>query len=368
MWNIHFKDSVNQYPTFALLGEPARKKNVTLELQLLADVALIGSPSVGKSSLINSVSNTKAKIGDYPFTTIVPNLGSISVWDFHFNMIDIPGLIKWAAEWKGLGNDFLRHILKSRIFCFIWDLEKLDNWLNEIPDLLDEIVKYIHEKVDADAEISLEERDGWIVLIATKFDEVILFKKIIFALNKYDLINDDEIVWEYKKQFLINLNNFTKKELDFEITADMLEKNCFVVSAASHYGLDKWINKIAEILKKSPAIEHIFDDDVQEWEFRDEYNILVKDITSTEKQKLLDEWYIDEIDSKYNKVREVRDPEFCKRVFITQWWNEEGEMYFWKMMNEIWFMEEFENSWIKKWDVIKVKSYYDWEHDRYILF
>ena len=368
MWNIHFKDSVNQYPTFALLGEPARKKNVTLELQLLADVALIGSPSVGKSSLINSVSNTKAKIWDYPFTTIVPNLWSISVGDFHFNMIDIPGLIKWAAEWKWLGNDFLRHILKSRIFCFIWDLEKLDNWLNEIPDLLDEIVKYIHEKVDSEAEISLEQREDWIVLIARKFDEVILFKKIIFALNKYDLINDDEIVWEYKKQFLINLNNFTKKELDFDITMNMLEKNCFVVSAASHYWLDKWINKIAEILKKSPAIEHIFDDDIQEWEFRDEYNILVKDITSTEKQKLLDEWYIDEIDSKYNKVWEVRDPEFCKRVFITQWWNEEWEMYFWKMMNEIWFMEEFENSWIKKWDVIKVKSYYDWENDRYILF
>ena len=368
MWNIHFKDSVNQYPTFALLGEPARKKNVTLELQLLADVALIGSPSVGKSSLINSVSNTKAKIWDYPFTTIVPNLGSISVWNFHFNMIDIPGLIKWAAEWKWLGNDFLRHILKSRVFCFIWDLEKLDNWLNEVPDLLDEIVKYIHEKVDADAEIYLEERDGWIVLIAKKFDEVILFKKIIFALNKYDLINDDEIVWEYKKQFLINLNSFTQRELDFEITADIFEKNCFVVSAATHYGLDKWINKIAEILKKSPAIEHIFDDDVQEWEFVDEYNILIKDITDTEKQMLLDEWYIDEIDSKYNKVREVRDPEFCKRVFITQWWNEEWEMYFWKMMNEIWFMEEFENSWIKKWDVIKVKSYYDWENDRYILF
>jgi hypothetical protein len=121
-------------------------------------------------------------------------------------------------------------------------------------------------------------------------------------------------------------------------------------------------------LKKSPAVEHIFDDDVQEWEFRDEYNILVKDITNTEKQKLLEEWYIDEIDSKYSKVWEVRDPEFCKWVFITQWWNEEWEMYFWKMMNEIGFMEEFESAWIRKWDVIKVKSYYDWEHDRYILF
>lgn len=368
MWNIHFKDSVNQYPTFALLGEPARKKNVTLELQLLADVALIGSPSVWKSSLINSVSNTKAKIWDYPFTTIVPNLGSISVGNFHFNMIDIPGLIKWAAEWKWLGNDFLRHILKSRIFCFIADLGKLDNWLNEVPDLMDEIVKYIHEKVNSEAEITLEQRDDSLVLIAKKFDEIILFKKIIFALNKYDLINDDEIVWEYKKQFLIKLNDFTKKELNFEIKLDTFEKNCFVVSAASHFWLDKWTNKIAEILKKSPAVEHIFDDDVQEWEFIDEYNIMIKDITDKEKQKLIEEWYIDEIDSKYSKVWEVRDPEFCKRVFITWWWNEEWEMYFWKMMNEIGFMEEFENAWIRKWDVIKVKSYYDWENDRYILF
>ena len=124
---------------------------------------------------------------------------------------------------------------------------------------MDEIVKYIHEKVDENAEISLETRDGSLVLIAKKFDEVILFKKIIFALNKYDLINDDEIVWEYKKQFLINLNNFTKKEVNFEINSDTFEKNCFVVSAASHYWLDKWINKIAEILKKSPAVEHIFE-------------------------------------------------------------------------------------------------------------
>ena len=368
MWNIHFKDSVNQYPTFALLGEPARKKNVILELQLLADVALIWSPSVGKSSLINSVSNTKAKIWDYPFTTIVPNLGSISVGNFHFNMIDIPGLIKWAAEWKWLGNDFLRHILKSRIFCFIADLGKLDNGLNEVPDLMDEIVKYVHEKVDSEAEITLEQRDDNLVLIAKKFDEIILFKKVIFALNKYDLINDDEIVWEYKKQFLIKLNEFTQKELDFEIKWDIFEKNCFVVSAASHYWLDKWINKIAEILKKSPTAEHIFDDDIQEWEFIDEYNIMIKDITDKEKEKLIEEWYIDEIDSKFSKVWEVRDPEFCKRVFITRWGNEEWEMYFWKMMNEIWFMEEFENAGIRKWDVIKVKSYYDWEDDRYILF
>jgi GTP-binding protein len=83
-----------------LLGEPGHKKEIVLELQLLADVALIGTPSVGKTSIINSISNTKAKVADYPFTTLIPNLGSITVQNIHFNMIDIPGLIKGAAEGK----------------------------------------------------------------------------------------------------------------------------------------------------------------------------------------------------------------------------------------------------------------------------
>jgi hypothetical protein len=95
---------------------------------------------------------------------------------------------------------------------------------------------------------------------------------------------------------------------------------------------------------------------------------MVKDITETEKEKLLEEWYIEEIDAKYCKVWEVRDPEICKRVFITQWWNEEWERYFWKMMDEIWIIEEFEQSWIRKWDILKIKSYYEWEDDRYILY
>ena len=366
-WNIHFKDAVNQYPTFALLWEPARKQDIVLELQLLADVALIGTPSVWKSSLINSVSNTKAKVWDYPFTTLIPNLGSIIVWNYHFNMIDIPGLIKWAAEWKWLWNDFLRHILKARIFCFIADLEKLDSWLYEVSELLDEIIKYIHEKVDENIVITLEDRDDELVLLAKKDDEIVLFKKIIFAMNKYDLINDDEIVWEYKKQFLKIFNEYTSKELNFELKKDTFEKNCFVVSAASHYWLDNWLQRLTHILSKSTAADFNLDT-VEEWEFEDEYHIMVKDITDQEKEKLVQEWYIEEMDAKYCKIREIRDPEICKRVFITQWWNDEWENYFWKMMDELGIITEFEESNIKKWDILKIKSYYEWEDDRYILY
>lgn len=124
--NMHFKDAVHQYPNFCLLGEPGNKREIVLELQLLADVALIGTPSVGKTSLINTISNTKAKVADYPFTTLVPNLGSVTVQKTHFNVIDIPGLIKGAAEGRGLGNAFLRHILKARVFCLMADISRYD--------------------------------------------------------------------------------------------------------------------------------------------------------------------------------------------------------------------------------------------------
>jgi GTPase len=98
---MHFKDSVHQYPDFFLMGEPGQEKEIVLELQLLADVALIGSPSVGKSSLINTISHAKAKVADYPFTTL--DSKSYDVYkadDLTFNVIDIPGLIKGAAEGK----------------------------------------------------------------------------------------------------------------------------------------------------------------------------------------------------------------------------------------------------------------------------
>ena len=124
--NIHFKDSINQYPNFYLLGEPGQKKEITLELQLLADVALIGTPSVGKSSLINCMADVKAKVADYPFTTLIPNLGSVSVGDYRFNVIDIPGLIEGASKGKGLGNQFLRHILKAKIFALVTDLSRFE--------------------------------------------------------------------------------------------------------------------------------------------------------------------------------------------------------------------------------------------------
>lgn len=366
-WNIHFKNSVNQFPTFAILGEPWHTKDIVLELQLLADVALIWSPSVWKSSLINSISQTKAKVANYPFTTLVPNLWNIKVGTHHFNMIDIPWLIRWAAEWKWLGNAFLRHILKARIFCFVADLDRFDEWISEVPDLLDEIIKYIHTKIDEDVKIRIYKENKDIIMEVTQNEEPILNKKIIFAMNKYDLINDDEIIWEYKKVFLKTLNKFLKKELSFEIDKECFEHNCFVLSAATHFGLENRTKSIMNILQNTDLEEYAFSTE-EEIEFKEWEIKMIQDITSKEKDKLLQDWYIDEINSKFCKVWEINNPEVSKMVFTLMRWNHEAEMRFWKGMSERWFVSEFEKNWIRKWDVLKIKSYYESENDKYIMY
>jgi GTPase len=122
--NIHFSTSVNQAPTQHETGEPGETKNLRLELKLLADVGLLGFPNVGKSTFISVVSRARPKIADYPFTTLVPNLGVVSLGDArNFVIADIPGIIEGAASGQGLGLTFLRHVERTRVLLHIlsWD-------------------------------------------------------------------------------------------------------------------------------------------------------------------------------------------------------------------------------------------------------
>ena len=125
--NARFLSNRRRAPTFAEQGEVGEERWLALEMQLMADVALVGFPNVGKSTLISVVSAAKPKIADYPFTTLAPNLGVVRVDDrTEFVMADIPGLVEGASDGRGLGHRFLRHIERARVLCILVDLAPLD--------------------------------------------------------------------------------------------------------------------------------------------------------------------------------------------------------------------------------------------------
>ena len=170
--NAHFKTATRQTPRFAQPGEPAKERAIVLELKVLADVGLVGFPNAGKSTLLSVLTAAKPKIADYPFTTLVPNLGIVSYRNHRsFVMADIPGIIEEAHKGKGLGTRFLRHIERNSILLFV---------------------------IPSDSR-NIKKEFGILLHELEAFNKELLYKKKILAISKCDLI-DDELKTMIKKE------------------------------------------------------------------------------------------------------------------------------------------------------------------------
>jgi len=201
-------------PGFALLGEPGDARDLVLELKSVADVGLVGYPSAGKSSLIAALSAARPKIADYPFTTLVPNLGVVSAGDHTFTVADVPGLIPGAADGKGLGLDFLRHVERCAVLLHVLDCATLEPGRDPLSDL---------DTIEAE----LAQYEG-------TFGEL-LSKPRLIALNKVDVPEARELA------------EFVRPELESR------GLRVFEISAVSHEGLRALTFALAEAVAADRA-------------------------------------------------------------------------------------------------------------------
>ena len=208
--NVHFKSSTNRAPRRMTPGQVGDQRNLHLELRLLADVGLVGLPNAGKSTLIRSVSKAQPKVADYPFTTLTPNLGVVSVdAGDSFVMADVPGLIAGAAHGTGLGIQFLKHLMRTRVLLHLVDLSSQDK-----------------SHITADIRLIQHELE--------QFSEEIVTKPMWLVFNKSDQFLAEEV--QTRVQSVI-------AELDWR-------HSYFIVSALSGQGTQELCRAIMEYLSK----------------------------------------------------------------------------------------------------------------------
>ncbi|KIH70931.1 GTPase ObgE [Salinicoccus roseus] len=215
--NSRFASSRNPAPDFAENGEPGEELDVVMELKLLADVGLVGFPSVGKSTILSAVSKAKPKTGDYPFTTIKPNLGVVETGDGRsFVMADLPGLIEGASEGTGLGHQFLRHVERTKVIVHVIDIGGL-------------------EGRDAVEDYRIIRNEMGL------YNENLLKRPEIIVLNKVDLVEDEAV-----------FDRFTE--------AVGGDKEIFRISAATRENLDTVLYRVADLLEETSEVEDVIEE------------------------------------------------------------------------------------------------------------
>lgn len=215
--NVTLATRSNPCPSFAERGEPGEVRKIKVELRMLADVGLVGLPSVGKSTLLSMITNANPKIAAYHFTTLSPNLGVVSTKNDSFVMADLPGLIEGAAEGSGLGHKFLKHIERTKIIAHIIDMSASEG--------RDPYEDYLVIRKELE-----------------NFSPKLLNKKEVIIANKMDIKGSKENLEKFKKQ---------------------VNKEVYEISAINNQNLDTIINVLSDLVKNTEE-EVLYDEEVQE--------------------------------------------------------------------------------------------------------
>ena len=291
--NITLATRSNPCPSYSERGEPGENRKIKVELRMLADVGLVGLPSVGKSTILSMITNANPKIASYHFTTLSPNLGVVSMKDYSYTVADLPGLIEGASEGLGLGHKFLKHIERTKIIAHVIDMSGIEG-----RDPYDDYIT-IREELE-------------------KFSKKLLNKPEIIIANKMDLE-------EAKK----NLEEFKKK----------VKLPVFEISAINNEGLDKVIEEL-KVLVMNTEDEILFEPEMQEshvlYKFKKEKPFtIVKD----------------------NKVFVIKGEQVEKLFMMTNFNTEEALIRFSHKLRRMGIDDELERMGIQEGDIVRILDY-----------
>jgi len=305
-WNSHFVSSIRQAPAFAELWDISQEKDLILELKLVADIWIIWIPSAWKSTLIWKITNVKPKIGDYPFTTLTPNLWVLEHKWKSLVLEDVPGLIPWASEWKWLWIEFLKHIERTGVILHLLDLYRLDKVFDDYIAIRKELEKFSPS--------------------LAKKEEIIVF-------SKADLLDEEMkkfIVWEFEKKFD--------------------KKYIFVISAATW----EWLEKLKDFLIDTYAKK------IEKEEIEEQEEIKIFDLKDQAKNpkhiEITYEWDLI-FRAKWERLEQI--------IRMTDFENKEAVLRVYDVLEKMWVIEKVEKKLEK---IIKLEDldnsfFFEWNNE-----
>lgn len=326
--NIHFVTSTRRAPAFAELGEPAEEYGIELEMKLMADAALVGMPSVGKSSLISRMSAARPKVADYPFTTLVPNLGVVTSGYQSFVIADVPGLIEGAHAGRGLGHEFLRHIERSALIVHIVDMTGGYEGRDPVED---------YEIINKE--------------LALYAEELAQRPRIVVA-NKIDAIKDSEEGKESLRRLQERVREDSLNAVDGnEFVDSPIDPKLYCISALTGEGIDSLkaaiatkVHELREAARKEAENEVQYE---QVWELKREHRA-----------------------AKFSIEREgqnafrVSGKQVERMVVQTDWENEEAISFLQHRLKRLGVNDALVEAGVKSGDEIHISGYaFDYESD-----